>query len=185
MTASPSAASSNVASSVEVSGRVSITVHMAPIPMATAGTSSSPGRPDAAMPPVAPMNMAGNTGPPRKLDSDSAYARPLQSMSRRSAPTDRPPAPPTSDPSASWPENRTSEASWLVASANPMASPAISTPSTGISRTIRRSTCGRTASASSWIPRPTNGAISPNAMAHPNIAPVGRSNGGSPGTASE
>ena len=61
-----------MASSVEVSGSVSITVHIAPMPIATAGTSSSPGRSRAAMPPAAPMNIAGNTGPPRKLESDSA-----------------------------------------------------------------------------------------------------------------
>ena len=54
-----------------------------------------------------------------------------------------------------------------------------------MSRTSRRSTCRCTASASSWIPRPTKGAVSPNAIAQPNIASVGRSNGGSPGTASE
>ena len=70
--ASPSEASSSVASSVEVSGSASITVDIAPMPIATAGTSSSPGRCDAAMPPAAPMNIAGNTGPPRNALSDSA-----------------------------------------------------------------------------------------------------------------
>ena len=59
-----------MASSVEVSGRVSIVHDIAPIPMATAGTRSRPGRCDAAMPPAAPMNMAGKIGPPRKLDSE-------------------------------------------------------------------------------------------------------------------
>ena len=59
-----------MASSVEVSGSVSITVHIAPMPIATAGISGRPGRCDAAMPPAAPMNIDGNTGPPRKLLSD-------------------------------------------------------------------------------------------------------------------
>jgi hypothetical protein len=44
---------------------------MAPIPMATPSISGSPGRCDNAMPPAAPRNMAGNTGPPRKLLSDA------------------------------------------------------------------------------------------------------------------
>ncbi len=70
MTASPSLYSNRVANSVEVNGSLSITVHMAPIPMATPGTSDRPGRWDAATPPAAPMNMDGNTGPPRKLESE-------------------------------------------------------------------------------------------------------------------
>ena len=51
-------------------GSLSITVHMAPIPMATPGTRDMPGRWDAAIPAAAPMNIDGKTGPPRKLDSD-------------------------------------------------------------------------------------------------------------------
>ena len=43
---------------------------MAPMPMATAGTRLIPGRCDMAMPPAAPMYMAGNMGPPRKLLSE-------------------------------------------------------------------------------------------------------------------
>ena len=50
------------------------------------------------MPPAAPMNIAGNTGPPRKLDSESAYASALQSTSSSSAPTDQPAALPISGP---------------------------------------------------------------------------------------
>ena len=51
-------------------GSLSITVAMAPMPMATAGTRDSPGRCDAATPMAPPMNMAGKMGPPRKLDSE-------------------------------------------------------------------------------------------------------------------
>jgi hypothetical protein len=46
-----------VASSVEVGGSVSLTVHIAPTPIATAGTSSRRGRFEAAIPPAAPMNI--------------------------------------------------------------------------------------------------------------------------------
>ena len=60
-----------MASSTEVSGSLSITADIAPMPMATPDTSGSPGRCDIAIPPAAPMNMAGNTGPPRKLLIDA------------------------------------------------------------------------------------------------------------------
>ena len=90
ITASPSEPSRSVASITEVSGSPSITTDMAPIPIARPGTSSIPGRCDAAMPPAAPMNIAGNTGPPRKLDSESAYASPLHRMRNSRAPTDQP-----------------------------------------------------------------------------------------------
>src|SRR6185312_1689928 len=72
ITLRPSVPSNTVASSVEVSGRPSIAADIAPMPMATPGTSERPGRSEAAMPAAAPMNSAGNTGPPRKLDSDRA-----------------------------------------------------------------------------------------------------------------
>ena len=71
VTASPSEASSKVASSTEVSGSRSIATVIAPMPMATAGTSGRPGRCDIAAPPTAPMNIAGKTGPPRKLLNDT------------------------------------------------------------------------------------------------------------------
>ena len=92
---------------------------------------------------------------------------------------------PTSPGSADCPENRTSEELLSVASPKPMASPAISTPTTGMSRTIRGSTWGRTASASHWMPRPRNAATTPKTMAHRNIAPVGCPNAGQSGIASE
>ena len=50
---------------------------------------------------------------------------------------------------------------------------------------MRRSTCGRTARASSEMARPTTVAAAPNASAQRNIAPVGCSKAGSPGSASE
>ena len=55
-----------------MSGSFSMTVARAPIPMATEGTSTMPGRWEAATPRAAPMNMDGNTGPPRKPDSENA-----------------------------------------------------------------------------------------------------------------
>ena len=69
-----------------------------------------------------------------------------------------------------------------MASPKPMASPAISTPRTGMSRTIRGSTWGRTARASHWMPRPRNAATTPKTMAHRNIAPVGCPNAGNSGS---
>ena len=71
MTARPSEASSRVASRTEVSGSLSITTAIAPMPMATPSISGSPGRCDSAMPPAAPMNRAGKVGPPRKLLRDT------------------------------------------------------------------------------------------------------------------
>ena len=71
MTARPSEASSRVASRTEVSGSLSITTDIAPMPMATPSTSGRPGRCDSATPPAAPRNMAGKVGPPRKLLSDT------------------------------------------------------------------------------------------------------------------
>jgi hypothetical protein len=47
-----------------------MTTDIAPMPVATPATSGNPGRCDMAMPPAAPMNRAGKTGPPRKLLSD-------------------------------------------------------------------------------------------------------------------
>ena len=57
-------------SSTEVSGRPSIVTAMAPMPMATPAIMGRPARCDSAMPPAAPMNMAGKVGPPRKALSD-------------------------------------------------------------------------------------------------------------------
>jgi hypothetical protein len=61
----PSAPSRRVASSVDVNGSVSIVADIAPMPIATAGIIDSPGRCEAAIPPAAPMNIAGKMGPPR------------------------------------------------------------------------------------------------------------------------
>ena len=70
MTARPSDASSSEASRTEVSGSLSITTDIAPMPMATPATSDSPGRCDSRTPPTPPRNRAGNVGPPRKLLSE-------------------------------------------------------------------------------------------------------------------
>ena len=67
---SPSPPSRRVASRTEVSGSRSIAQHIAPMPMPIAGARLMPGSPLRAMPSTAPMNMAGNTGPPRKALSD-------------------------------------------------------------------------------------------------------------------
>ena len=71
ITARASDPSSREASKTEVSGSLSITTVIAPMPMATPSTSGSPGRCDRATPPAAPRNMAGNVGPPRKPLSDA------------------------------------------------------------------------------------------------------------------
>ena len=44
---------------------------IAPMPIAAAGTSGSLGRWNMATPPTGTMNLAGNTGPPRKLLCDT------------------------------------------------------------------------------------------------------------------
>lgn len=71
MTASPSEASRRVASSTEVSGSVSMTALIAPMPIAAPATAGSPGRCENAMPIAAPMYIAGKIGPPRKALSDT------------------------------------------------------------------------------------------------------------------
>ena len=43
---------------------------MAPMPMATPAIIGRPARWERAIPPAAPMNMAGKVGPPRKLLSE-------------------------------------------------------------------------------------------------------------------
>ena len=57
-----------------------------------------------------------------------------------------------------------------------------STPSTGMSSTIRGSTRGRTASAEQRMPRPRNGATSPNAIAQPNSRRSGGRRAAGPGS---
>ena len=86
-------------------------------------------------------------------------------MSSSSAPTDQSEAWLISPGSADWPEKRTSDAGLSVASPKPIARPAIASPSTGMRSTMRGSTRVRTATASSVMPRPRNGASSPNATA--------------------
>ena len=71
MAASPSAPAAAWPAAPPSAGASASTVHIAPIPIAAAGTNSSPGRCEAAIPAAAPTNIAGNTGPPRKLESDS------------------------------------------------------------------------------------------------------------------
>ncbi len=45
-----------------------MTALIAPMPIATPGTSDMPGRSAAATPATAPMKIAGKIGPPRKLE---------------------------------------------------------------------------------------------------------------------
>ena len=70
MSVTPSAARKSVVSSTEVSGRPSIAVVIAPMPIAAPAIIGSPPRCESAMPPAAPMNSPGKTGPPRKLLSE-------------------------------------------------------------------------------------------------------------------
>jgi hypothetical protein len=71
MTVIPSVPRKRVVSSTAVIGSRSIATVIAPIPMATAGTSGNPGRWDRPIPPAAPRNIAGNVGPPRKPASEA------------------------------------------------------------------------------------------------------------------
>src|SRR5664279_1940084 len=86
VTASPSESSSSVASRTEVIGSRSIVTHIAPIPMAAAGTTGNPGKWDNAIPPAAPRNIAGKIGPPRNPPNDTPYARPLHTSSTTRVP---------------------------------------------------------------------------------------------------
>ncbi len=58
-------------SSTATSGSCSSAAVIAPMPIAAPAIIGSPGRWDSAIPMVAPMNMPGNTGPPRNELSDS------------------------------------------------------------------------------------------------------------------
>jgi len=64
--AMPSALMKSVARSTAVNGSPSMTAVIAPMPIAAPAIIGRPGRCERAIPPTAPMNMAGNTGPPRK-----------------------------------------------------------------------------------------------------------------------
>ena len=70
ITAIPSESSSSVASSTAVIGSRSMVAVIAPMPMAMAATSGRPGKYDSTAPATAPMKIAGNIGPPRKLLSE-------------------------------------------------------------------------------------------------------------------
>ena len=142
------------AASRSAAGRAS-RVHIAPMPIATAGTSSSPGSPAAAMPPAAPMNIGGEHRPAAEArERQRVGERPCRA---RAAAARRPTSPRRRRPAArARPGRRTARSTrrdrWPRRTRSRERRSA--TPSTGMSRTIRRSTCGRTASASSWIPRP-------------------------------
>src|SRR5262245_50418776 len=88
-------------------GRRSIDAAIAVIPTATAGVTARPGRCDASKPPAAPMNSAGNVGPPRNAPSDTAQAAPLQTTTQANAPADQVPELATRPDSVSCPENST------------------------------------------------------------------------------
>jgi hypothetical protein len=79
---------SNVASNTAVIGSRSMVAVIAPMPMAAPEIMSSPGRWESATHPTAPRNIAGKIGPPRKLLNARQYARPLQLISKTSAPTE-------------------------------------------------------------------------------------------------
>ena len=84
------------------------------------------------MPAAAPMNIAGKTGPPRKLEQRQRVGEALaEDEQQQSADRPRRRTAPTSPGSADCPENRTSEELLSVACPKPMASPAISDPEDG------------------------------------------------------
>ena len=66
-----------------------MTVLIAPMPIATAGTSDMPGRSAAATPAAAPMKIAGKIGPPRKLGEAERVGQALACDQSRSAPVDQ------------------------------------------------------------------------------------------------
>src|SRR6266498_600042 len=86
-TAIPALEVKRSAMTVADSGSLRIDTAVAAIRTATAGVSENPGRCAASRPPAAPMNKAGNVGPPRKLPSEILQARPLNSS--RNAREDR------------------------------------------------------------------------------------------------
>src|SRR6476659_9550972 len=107
VTASPR--SSSDGSRTETRGRPSIDTDIAPMPMPTQAIIERPGSWESRMPSAAPMNMPGNTGPPRKLLSERLYATLLQVRSMIKAPVDHDDALSTRVGMASWPENSTNE----------------------------------------------------------------------------
>lgn len=85
-------------------GSRSMATHMAPSPIANPDVRSSPGRWDRPMPPTAPTNIEGKTGPPRKPPRESPYASDLQASSTSRVPAEYPALEASSGPRASWPE---------------------------------------------------------------------------------
>src|SRR6266496_4118080 len=75
--ASPDLEVSRRVMTVADSGSLRIDTAVAAISTATAGVSENPGRCAASSPPAAPMNKAGDVGPPRKLPSEVIQAAAL------------------------------------------------------------------------------------------------------------
>ena len=81
----PSVPRKRVVISTAVIGSCSIPATIAPIPMLAPAITGSPGRCASRIPPVAPTNMLGKIGPPRKPASEMEYASALHASSRASA----------------------------------------------------------------------------------------------------
>src|SRR4051795_3799105 len=136
----PLPAVSSVAMTTADSGNPSTAANAAPIPTPTAGVSANPGRGDAIMPAAAPRNKAGNTGPPRKPPIEIDHASPLKAISSASAESDHAPGFPTSDGSATSPENSTSLTLLSAASEKAIARPEIASPASGSNTNSRDAT---------------------------------------------
>ena len=133
---------SNEAITIAASGRRRTDTIAAPMHTATPAASGKPGTCEAMIPAAAPRKRAGNTGPPRKLPSEIAYASPLKTISSASAESDQLPACAISPGSWSCPENSTSStalplASWKAIARPETASPAIGSASRGRALTTR------------------------------------------------
>src|SRR6266849_5138413 len=168
----------SAASTTADRGSLSTDATAAPMPTATAGVIEYPGNWAAITPPAAPRNRAGNVGPPRKLPSEMAHARPLKAISSASADSDQVAAPETSPGIASWPENRTSLTLFPVVSVKAIARPDTAIPATGTSTNGRVVTTRTVLRASRKTTKLTIATAAASRMLQPKSAMSGRANDG-------
>src|SRR3954469_15508710 len=175
----PELAVRSAASTTADSGSLNTDATAAPIPTATAGVIEYPGNWAAIRPPAAPRNRAGKVGPPRKLPSEMAHARPLNTISNAIADSDQVAAPETSPGRASWPENRTSLTLFPEVSAKAIANPDTAIPATGTSTKGRVVTTRTVPRASRKMAKLTIATAAASRMLQPKSAMSGRANDGS------
>ena len=185
MTARPSDASSREASKTEVSGSLSMTTDMAPMPMATPSNKWQPGQVDRATPP----GRAEEQGREGRAAAEAAQRHAVGESLADEEQQERSDAVGGAVGDERAEGGLAGEQHLGGALAGGFGErdgqPAIARPTTGVSSTIRRSTSGRRNSASHRMAEPTGTANTPIASAHKNSPPVGAPAWGRPGIASE